>query len=477
MNIKKIQYSKILISLLHVTNRTLKKQVMKKISTLFGILCLTATIGTIIFLTSCGSSKSDDEATPIVQQGFQIPQLLEREKDLSYDEFVKIKEKFNKLSSDFQSEDKRVESLIKLAEIYIYEARVTGEHPYYYGAALQTLDETLKDPKKNTVDQQFTALFYKSTVQLSQHKFNEALAIGKEALALNSVNSGIYGVLVDANVEIGNYDEAVKNCDKMISIRPDLRSYSRISYLREIYGDLKGSISSMEQAIEAGAPYSEYKCWTIVTMGKMLENHNQLDSAMAYYEFSAKERENYPFGIAGMASIEGKRGNYIKADSLYRAALKAIPEIGFTIDRAKLYQKQGKYAEMKKLIPEIESMFRDDIESGHNVNMEYAFFLIDFKKEYDKALDLGLKELKKRPNNIDVNRLLAFTYYAKGDKEKAAKHIAVAMKTNKQDADLFCLSGLIKGDKNLIKKSFSIDPYQDHIFVKEAKKIIGKVVV
>ncbi len=444
---------------------------MKKNNYSFYVFSIVALLFTAGFISSCDSPEAE-ESTIVVKKGFQIPQLLEREKDLSYDEFLKIKEKFNKLSFEAGNEKTKYESLIKLSEIYIYEARVTGEHPYYYGAALKTLNETLKDTAKLTPDQHFTALFYKSTVQLSQHKFNDALVTGKQALALNSVNSGIYGVLVDANVEIGNYSDAVENCDKMIALRPDLRSYSRISYLREIYGDLKGSIVSMEQAIEAGAPYSEYKCWTIVTMGKMLENHNQLDSAMAYYQFSAKERENYPFGIAGLASIEGKRGNYAKADSLYKVALKAVPEIGFIMDQAKLYKKQGKEAEVKKLVPEIESMFREDIESGHNVNMEYAFFLLDFKNDYKQALSLGLKELKLRPNNIDVNRLLAFAYYAIGDKENASKHIKIAMKTNKQDADLYCISGLINNDKKQIKKAFKIDPYQDHLFVSRAKAML-----
>lgn len=445
---------------------------MKKNNYAFNVLTIVVLFFTLSLATSCGSPQEESEETMAVKQGFQIPQLLEREKDLSYDEFLKIKEKFNKLSFEAENEKTKIESLIKLSEIYIYEARVTGEHPYYYNAALVTLNETLKDTTKMTADQHFTALFYKSTVQLSQHKFNEALVTGEKALALNNTNSGIYGVLVDANVEIGNYTEAVKNCDKMISIRPDLRSYSRISYLREIYGDMKGSIKSMEQAIEAGAPYSEYKCWTIVTMGKMLENHNQLDSAMAYYQFSAKERANYPFGIAGMASIEGKLGNYKKADSLYSIALNAVPEISFIMDQAKLYQKQGKTSEMKRLIPRIESMFQEDIESGHNVNMEFGFFLLDFKNDYKRALDLGLKEYKLRPNNIDVNRLLAFAYYANGDKENASKHAKIAMKTNKQEGDLYCISGLINNDKKQIKKGFSIDPYQDHLFAERAKKMI-----
>jgi hypothetical protein len=44
---------------------------------------------------------------------------------------------------------------------------------------------------------------------------------------------------VDGNVEMGNYDSAVAFADKMVALRPDLTSYSRVSYLREILEIIK----------------------------------------------------------------------------------------------------------------------------------------------------------------------------------------------------------------------------------------------
>ena len=51
------------------------------------------------------------------------------------------------------------------------------------------------------------------------------------AVALNPNNAFVYGLLCDANVELGHYDEAVRMADKMNQVRPDLRAYSRVSYL------------------------------------------------------------------------------------------------------------------------------------------------------------------------------------------------------------------------------------------------------
>jgi tetratricopeptide (TPR) repeat protein len=442
---------------------------MKKLSKNIIILSVVALVGLSVVLFY--SFKSP---TVVEKQGFSLVDLLERDKDLSYDEFLKLQVKFDQLKADYSKDSSNYESLLKIAEIYIYEARVTGEHPYYYSAALSTLEQLLKDENKMTEDQLFTTLFYKSTVQLSQHNFNQALTTGNKALKMNDRNSGIYGVLVDANVEIGNYDEAVKLCDKMLQIRPDLRSYSRTSYLREIYGDLPGSKTAMMSAIEAGAPFSEYKCWSIITLGNIYESQGELDSAKICYSVALEEREKYPFAIAGQARVEGKKGNFAKAEQLYEQALKIVPEIGFNIELARLKKAQGKSQEVKSSIAEIETMFKEDIESGHNMSLEYGYFVLEFKNDYKKALSFGLEELKNRPNNIDVNKLLALSYFGLNNEKMAKKHLAIAMKTSKRDADLMCLDGLIKKDIQLVRSSFALNPYQHHNFVSRAKKFAFK---
>ncbi len=58
---------------------------------------------------------------------------------------------------------------------------------------------------------------------------------------------------IDYYVNPCSYDEAVKMADKMVSIRPDLRSYARVSYLREIHGDVGGTPRAMTQPCADGA--------------------------------------------------------------------------------------------------------------------------------------------------------------------------------------------------------------------------------
>src|SRR6188472_100346 len=139
----------------------------------------------------------------------------------------------------------------------------------------------------------FEALTLKSLLYMSQHHFAEGLHIAEKAQKINPYNALIYGMLVDGNVELGNYPAAVENSDKMDSIRPDLRSYARISYLREIYGDYPGAIEAMKLAVDAGAPGDESTEWSRVHLGQLYENTGDLENAAMNYNIALEERPGY----------------------------------------------------------------------------------------------------------------------------------------------------------------------------------------
>src|SRR5450631_2540033 len=165
-------------------------------------------------------------------------------------------------------------SSLALAALFIQESRVTGNHVYYDKAAMRYVNDVLKQDSAN-----FSALTYKALLYLSQHHFADGLAVAQKAQKINPYNAFIYGLLVDGYTEMGQYDSAVANADNMVSIRPDIRSYSRISYLREIHGDYPGAISAMKMAVDAGAPGDEATEWTRVQLGHLYENTGDLKSA------------------------------------------------------------------------------------------------------------------------------------------------------------------------------------------------------
>ncbi|MCB0520245.1 MAG: tetratricopeptide repeat protein [Lewinellaceae bacterium] len=374
----------------------------------------------------------------------KIPALLDRPENLWYgNEWQTTQNAYGKARQELIKDPNAKEPWLNLAEVFILEARVTGEHPHYYPAALQVLDEMLSknfDPKDmRDMDLKFRGLSDKASVELSLHEFAKALETGKQAVEINPHNAAVYGVLVDANVELGQYEEAVKMADKMVSIRPDLRSYSRVSYLREIYGDVNGSIEAMDMAVKAGAPGTDQTAWTRLTLGNLYKHYGKDKEAEMQYLIILEERPDYPFALAALGNIETERKNYTKALDYLQKAAAIIPEVSFYEGMAKVYKATGQQDQLQKTVDEIIAMMEDDAAHGHNMDLEFAKVYADLKGDPAKALAYAQKEYDRRPDNIDVNGEMADLYFKMGDNQKATMHLEKALRTGSKKPEWLAL--------------------------------------
>lgn len=391
------------------------------------------------FTFAC-AKKQTESATLTVKD---IPLLLDRNEAIQNgQEWSDVQSYYGTSRQALLTDPKDNEAALKLAYVFVNEARITGEHGHYYPAALTMCEHILKQPELEK-DMQFRAMAVKAGVQLSLHDFKNALQTGIEAMNINPYNAQNYGVLVDANVELGNYPEAVKWADKMVSIRPDLRSYARVSYLREIHGDVDGAIEAMKMAVDAGLPGQEHTCWARLTLGNLYKQYGQLDAAEGEYNTILKERPKYPFAVAALAEVARERKDYAQAEKLFKEAAAIIPEVSFYEELARLYKAQGKEDACKQTLDEIWPMLADDEAHGHNMNLEYASIYADIVGDLNKALTYALKEYEIRPENIDVNRKLALIYQEMGNSPKALEHMTKAAKTNSKHPELKQLA--IKG--------------------------------
>lgn len=429
----------------------------------------------LFLVPGCSNSHAEGTETSVAAEEPQFPRLLDRPDGLgTADEEVHVSGIYDKAVAQLRTNPADAKARLSLAELYINEARVSGEHPYYYPAAMAQIEALLG--QELTRDQRFQALYMKATVELSLHDFARGLATGQQAVEVYPTNAGVHGVLVDAYTELGDYTQAVEMADKMVSIRPDLRSYSRISYLRELHGEVDGAIEAMKMAVSAAMPGYEQSAWCRLTLGNLYERYGQLDEAEMHYTICLQERPNYPFAIAALAGIEKKKGNLGKAAELLDKACAFIPEVGFYMDKADLLMAQGQEAEAQKLYAEIEGMFAEDAAAGHNMDLELAHFYLDIRNDTDKALAYAMKEYQRRPENIDVNATLAGIYFDAGQLDKAKEHLGTALRTQTRDPELLLLGGMIKletGDKKagkaMLKDAFAQNPYLDGPLATRAK--------
>ena len=365
-------------------------------------------------------------------------------------------------------------STLALVALYIQEARVTGNYTYYDAAAMKYINDLLAREPQN-----FEALILKAILQLSQHHFSDALQTAATAQKINPYNAFVYGIMVDGNVEMGNYPAAVGNSDKMMSIRPDIRSYARVSYLREIHVDYSGSIEAMKRTVEAGAFGDEGTEWSRIQLARLYESTGEIRTAEMHYTIALDERPGYGYAIAGLGHIAMANKDYAKAIGLYQQADSVMNDYALKEQLAELYiltaQKEKAATAINNIIDELTKAAKEGEQSiNHHADKELAYVYL-LKNEPGKALEHAMIEYNRRPDNIDVNEAVAWAYYKNDEEQKALPYIERALRTNCKNPVLLSRAGLIfakTGDaakaRSLLQQAQKNNPNIDPILKREA---------
>ena len=374
--------------------------------------------------------------------------------------------------------DKR--STLALGMAYIQESRISGNHAYYDNAALNLFEKILKEEPEN-----FEALIGKATVLLSQHHFTEAMPVAELAKKVSPHSATVYGLLTDAFVETGNYEKAIEMADKMSATRPDIRSYSRISYLREIFGDYKGAIDAMKMAVDAGYPGMEQTEWSRQQLGHLYENTGDLQKAEFCYDQSIYFRPSFSWAYAGKARIAKAKGNYFQAIDFLKQAQGLLKEFSFQQEMTELYritnQPLKAAVSARETIILLGGLQGDESEKnhGHYADKELAYACID-SYNYMEAYKHALIEYNRRPDNIEINQALAWVNYKLGRYETANKYMEFALRTHSKNPVLNYQAGLIltklgrqEEGRKLIKQSLETDPFLSQLLKWETPNLLA----
>ena len=399
----------------------------------------------------------------------EIPQLLARPNAKAVtmqSEWMNTKQAIETLLDQLRRHPEDLKTKMKLAMAYIQESRVTGNHAYYDEAALKLVEQVLEKEPQN-----FDGLAAKATLLLSQHHFADALKAAQAFVNLYPDAAFGYGLLCDANIELGNYTEGVAAADKMVSIRPELRSYSRVAYLREIFGDYKGAKEVMLMATKRGLDGLEQTEWCRTELGKLYEITGDTSMAAQYYEQSLALRPDYAYALAGLGRLAKMGGHYTEGGNYFKKAADQTMDYAFYDELTDCLQKVNPEEARKNaenVIVQLSKHATDDAaqpDKGHYADKELAYAYLKIG-DTEKALVHATREWNRRPENIDVNECLAWVYFQKNDVANAAKFMEKALKTNSQNARLLYRAGQIfqkNGDatrgKELIQKALSINKF------------------
>ena len=350
-------------------------------------------------------------------------------------------------------------SVDELASAYLQKVREVGD-PSYYGKAEALLKGALAH---DSADPEATAST--GLLALARHQFTASLAWGVKANALDPAASRPLGIIGDAEVELGRYPDALKTFQQMVDLRPDLSSYARVSYLRELYGDVEGAIVAMQQAIEAGGPVPENSAYTRVLLANIYFNSGRLPAAETQAERALMDDPKYPHALAALAKIDAARGRYARAIAWYQQAVDRYPLPDFVIGLGDVYAASGdaaKASETYELAAAEQRLYQTN---GVDLDAELALFDADHRRNLPAALAAARRALMDRPS-IRSADILAWTLYQVGDDRAALAASTQAMRLGTQDASIFFHRGLIEARLGLraaaiadLRQALRINPY------------------
>jgi len=324
----------------------------------------------------------------------------------------------------------------RLGQAYLQKARASIDPAYLSkGEALfkSALDRNSRD---------FQAMAGMGSICLSRHEFRNAIAWGERALAINPWSSEIYGILGDANVELGDYARAVQLFQKMIDLKPQLSSYSRVSYMRELHGDLSGAIDAMKMAVSAAGPQRENTAWARVHLGNLYINAGDYVGAQQQFEAALADFPNYAHAYAGIANLRIAQGRQRDALGLYERVTETIRLPSYRIVLADLYDATGQHEKASREYAAIREVERFNRANGKDTEAELIVFAAEQEDNIDEVLASARHQFEKQPN-LKIGDALAWCLYKAHQYDAAKTRIQQSLALGVKDPLMLYHAGMI----------------------------------
>lgn len=312
-----------------------------------------------------------------------------------------------------------VEAYVLLGNAYLQHVRETGD-PADYARAEAALEAARTRAPDNA-----DALIGLGVLALARHEFTDALLLGQRAVALAPGASRAHGVVVDALTELGRYDEAVVSAQNMVDLRPDLASLSRVSYQRELHGDVDGAIEVMARAFDAAAgTLPENREYLRVLIGDLHLLKGDAASAEMIYGASLETIPGFVWAEAGMGRAAVARGDLTAAIDHYLAATETLPLPELLVALGEAQDAAGQAVEAQGTYDLVRAMQALYTANGVNVDLELALFEANHG-DPARAVELARRAYAAQPN-VKAADALGWALYKAGRTDEATTHAAEA---------------------------------------------------
>lgn len=324
-----------------------------------------------------------------------------------------------------------------LGDAYYLRARQTGD-PALYGKAERAYDAALAVAPDDPL-----ALSGAATLALARHDFGAGLALARRAHRAEPGLLRPYAALVDGQIELGRYGAAARTLERMVSLKPSLPAYARVSYFRELNGDLEGAVAAMRAAV-AGAGGGEPLANVQTLLGKLELDRGRYGAAERSYRAALAAEPGYPPALAGLARVDSARGSLGAAIARYREVVDRLPlpEYAIALAEAELAAGRTTAAGDDLALVGVESRLLRA--AGVDVDVELAIYEADHG-DPRRAVELSRGAWRRAPGVRSADAY-SWALHSAGRDAAALALSREAMRLGSRDPYFLYHAGLIAAD-------------------------------
>lgn len=345
----------------------------------------------------------------------------------------------------------RASAHAQLAAAHIRLARRTGDHSQY-SMASESIERALQIAPAD-----IPARKLKASVLLSDHEFAKGLGIATELEREAPNDAFIYGLLADANTELGNYDKGVEWAQKMVDLRPNSSSYARVANLRSLHGDHKGAVEAYKLAARTADPADqEAVAYCLSQLASEYWKHGAYDESEQAFDEALSVLPDYHLALAGKARTLAAKGKFEEASELMVSANSLSPQTANVVLLGDIYQRMGR-----------EDLSREQYQLAENGEKHFpythdahrvALYWADSGINLEEALTIA-RDDHATQKDLYASDTYAWCLYMNGETAEARKIIKEALRLGPNDALIAYHAGMIEhrlGDEDSAKKYLSL---------------------
>jgi tetratricopeptide (TPR) repeat protein len=319
-----------------------------------------------------------------------------------------------------------------LATALVRRAQETSDVTFYTQAE-DAIKKSLEIAPNN-----FETAKIQVSILLGEHEYPAALQAAK------ALNKGVpddvmvYGLLTDANVELGNYKDAEIAAQWMLNLRPgNLPALTHAAHLRELFGDAEGAYELMDMAYQSTPPTETgERAWILTQMGHLRLASGSTDAAERLFQQALIAFPHYPSALGNLAQVRVTQKRYVEAVVLLQERYQAVPDAGSLYDLAEALQLAGRKAEAKRAFADFETKSLLESSRKDNSNRELVFYYADHAQQPAKALKVAQQEYAWR-HDVYTLDAYAWALHVNGQNAEARKQMETALAVGIRDARFF----------------------------------------